>query len=76
MKPKFSITLNADVNFPNKDGEPLPIYAHNIITQLLAQSVERQIALPFIEKNQQAIAEEIGYRKALMEFASFFQESI
>lgn len=72
MKIEIHIPLAQEVE--RKDGEPISQYLHAIIQSLMGNSIQRQIAFPFNEKNQQHVAEEIGYRNALLDILSFFQE--
>lgn len=71
---EYSITLNNLTDTERQDGEPMPTYLSQIIKQLLSNSAQRQLNLNFTEQNQLQVAEEIGYRRALQELATFFQE--
>lgn len=55
-----------------KDGEQLTIYSNSILKALMTDSVNRTMSMEFSVENQQRIAEEIGYRRALLEFSSYF----
>lgn len=71
--PSFKVDVG-DIPLPeNKDGVTLPADALIILKQLLGLSANRTLALPLTLENQQRFAEEIGYRRALLEFASFFE---
>ena len=70
----FEITLK---EFPKEiatDGEVLSAKASLILRQMLADSAQRQLALPFTPENQSKVSEEIGFRRALMIFAAHFGE--
>lgn len=69
---KFNLTLFSENKVSGESGEAIPTYLHDIIKQLLANSVERQLGLTFNEQNQRLIAEEIGYRNALFDVAAHF----
>lgn len=69
----FNIPLGELNLVENKDGERLTAAALTIIKQLLAMSATRTLTMSLDLENQQKFAEEIGYRRALLEFASYFE---
>lgn len=75
MTPNIKIDILKIKEVEHKDGEPISQYLRDIIESLMGRSVERQLQMPFTENNQQSIAEEIGYRNALTDILSFFQEN-
>lgn len=72
---KYQITLNNPTDIERQDGEEMPIYLRNIIQQLLSNSAQRQLGMNFTEQNQLIVAEEIGYRRALLDLSNFYQEN-
>lgn len=69
---KISIDLGSP-NFPeHKEGEQLTSYSMTILNSLLTDSINKTLGMDFSVENQQKIAEEIGYRRALLEFQSYF----
>ena len=68
----FTVTLNDDNSPMEEDGGQLTFNQVAILKKLLSRSAERSLSLPFSQENQQAFAEEIGYRKALLDFSSHF----
>lgn len=69
---KFQITLENPETVEANDGEQLTAYAAAILTQMLAESVERQLSISFAPENAQRVSEEIGFRRGLQVFASHF----
>lgn len=69
---KIELDLRNSAFPEHKDGEQMTIYTKHILNTLLANSVKRTLSLEFSEQNQQFIAEELGYRRALLDFSSFF----
>lgn len=68
----FTVTLNDDNSPMEEDGGQLTFNQVAILKKLLSRSAERSLSLHFSQENQQAFAEEIGYRKALIDFSSHF----
>lgn len=71
---EYELVLNSATDIERQDGEPMPTYLSQIIKQLLSNSAQRQLSLNFTEQNRLQIAEEIGYRRALQELATFYQD--
>jgi len=71
---KFQITLNDPIDIESQDGETLSNYQSTILKSLLSASTERSLSMNFTPENQQKIAEEIGYRRALLSFISYFEK--
>lgn len=72
---KYIIELGELPGEVNTDGEQLTANATRIIKQLLSASAERQLQLKFAPENLEKISEEIGFRRALTIFASYFNEN-
>lgn len=69
---KFEIDLGSSSLPEAKDGEELTTYTRTTIKTLLASSAKRTLTFPFSIENQQKIAEEIGYRRALLDLLFYF----
>lgn len=69
---KIEITLGKLENPECKDGEQLTIYQNSIIKALYTNSFQRTLHMGFTPENQQKIAEELGYRRAILDFLNFF----
>lgn len=69
---KLELTIGKMENPESKDGEQLTIYQNSIIKALYANSFQRTIHTGFTPENQQKIAEELGYRRALLDFLNYF----
>lgn len=76
---KIQITLETDLNkiqLPNDDGLELPSYAADIINKMLSKSMQETANLDPTQPHFPGRAlEERGYRKALIEFSSYFNNS-
>lgn len=74
MKPinPYQITVGQSNFIERKDGEQLTIYQNHIINSLLSDSANKTLSTGFSPENQQLLAEELGYRRALLEFLSYF----
>lgn len=69
---ELNITLYKEEDPSVQEGEQMTLYAHTILKTLLSNSVQKSLRMPFAHENQQEFAEEIGYRRALQDFASYF----
>ena len=69
---EFKLTLFKERELSEQEGEQMTSYTLRIIKSLLESSAEKSILMPFTQANQQIIAEEIGYRRALQDLASHF----
>lgn len=69
---KYQITINTDIDQTENDGGQMTLAAHAILKSMLEKSSVRTLSMEFSQENQQRIAEEIGYRKAILEFISYF----
>lgn len=68
---KLTITLDTEANLPDIGGENLTSSQYATLKYMLGESVKQTLGLKFNAENQQKIAEEIGYRKAITEFLSY-----
>lgn len=69
---KVAVVIGEPHFVPQEDGEQLTNYSNSILNSLMSDSVNRTLHLEFSAANQQKIAEEIGYRRALLDFLTFF----
>ena len=69
---EINLTLYQEKDPSVHEGEQMTIYTHTILKSLLESSVQKSLHMAFTQENQQVIAEEIGYRRALQDFASYF----
>ena len=68
----ISFNLGEVLYTERKDGEQLTNYQTSILKTLLSNSANKTLITGFSPENQQVIAEELGYRRALLEFQSYF----
>lgn len=71
----ITVTLGQREFIEKKDGEQLTIYQNNIIKSLISDSANKTFHMKFSVENQQAIAEELGYRRALLDFLAYFDNT-
>lgn len=70
---KLTIDLDSLNLLPlDTTNESLTTHTKLIVNSLLTNSITRTLSMPFTPDNQQRIAEELGYRRALLEFLSYF----
>ena len=69
---EINLTLYKEKDPSAQEGEQMTLYSYSILKTLLESSAQRTLLLNFTQDNQQIIAEEIGYRRALQDLATYF----